>query len=146
MRKLRLALAACLALTACETASVGPSAPAGPPTIPDAALDLGDWRHASAEAEFNAFQQTIAHRYGVGLQVSAVAADLRRAQFVCAANRDTQRGDPPAQICRKTVTENGCTHTWQVHLFDTAGNALLARTRGLYDRRCGGDGLLGGPS
>ena len=94
----------------------------------------------------NGFQQEIAHRYGAGLPLADVTADLRRAQFNCASNHDAHRGDPPAQICRKTVTEAGCTHTWQVHLFDAAGDARLVRTRGLYDRRCGGDGLLGGPS
>ena len=144
--KVRVAVAACLALGACETMPAGPAAPPQPAVIPTAALDLGDWRHASADAELSGFEQLVTRRYGAGLQLGAVVADLRRVQFTCAANHDTHRGDPPAQICRKTVTENGCTHTWQVHLFDTGGDAVLARTRGLYDRRCGGDGLLGGPS
>jgi hypothetical protein len=33
-----------------------------------------------------------------------------------------------------------------VHLFDTHGDARIARARALYDRRCGREGLLGGPS
>ena len=146
MNRFGLAVAACLVLSACETMPVSPAAQAGPPAIPSAPLDLGDWRHASADAELSGFQDMVGHRYGAGLTLDAVVADLRRSQFTCQTNHDTHRGDPPAQICRKTVTDNGCTHTWQVHLFDTAGNAVLARTRGLYDRRCGSDGLLGGPS
>jgi hypothetical protein len=144
-----LALAAALALllSACATPTApGPTAPSGPPSIPTSPLDLGNWRGGSESSVLGEFQQSIARRYGEGLQLSAVSADLRRNQFSCAAvTRDT-RGDPPAQICRKTTTDAGCTHTWQVHLYDQAGNAALVRTRGLYDRRCGGDGLLGGPS
>ncbi len=90
------------------------------------------------------FERTISSRYGAGLQLSAVTADLRRNDFTCSAP-GAGRGDPPAQVCRRTVTAEGCTHTWQAHLFDAGGDGQLARTRGLYDRRCGGDGLLGGP-
>lgn len=92
-----------------------------------------------------AFQQRITSRYAAGLPLTSVSGDLRRNDFNCAAappRAEGNRGDPPAQVCRKTTTANGCTHTWQVHLF---GDAALARTRSLYDRRCGGDGLLGGP-
>ncbi|MEJ0060748.1 MAG: hypothetical protein WDM79_14740 [Terricaulis sp.] len=143
-----LASAFALMLSACATPTSpsGPAAPSGPPSIPTSAIDLGNWRGGSEAAVLGEFQQSIARRYGEGLQLSAVAADLRRNQFSCAATTGQTRGDPPAQICRKTSTEAGCTHTWQVHLYDQAGNAALARTRGLYDRRCGGDGLLGGPS
>jgi hypothetical protein len=139
-------LFAVLALAACTTMPVsGVSTPAGPSTIPSTPLDLGDWRRASAAATLSAFQRNVANRYGAGVALSAVTADLRRNQFACAAPAHGERGDPPDQVCRRTVTLQGCTHTWQVHLFDAAGDARLARTRGLYDRRCGGDGLLGGP-
>lgn len=93
-----------------------------------------------------AFQHEIAARYAAGLPLTAVSADLRRNDFACSSNADAAgRGDPPDQICRRTLTLEGCTHTWQVHVFDTSGNGALARSRALYDRRCGGDGLLGGP-
>ncbi|MES1197053.1 MAG: hypothetical protein ABUL55_00365 [Pseudomonadota bacterium] len=129
-------------LAACATTPMGnlPTPTAALPTTP---LDMGDWRHAGAEAELSGFQSAVTHRYGAGLAVADVLADLRRAQFTCTPNSDT-RGDPPTQICRKTLTEAGCTHTWQVHLYDA--DARLTRSRGLYDRRCGADGLLGGPS
>jgi len=136
------------ALAACATpVSTGPTAPSGPSTIPSGAIDLGDYRNASEAATLQAFQQNVNGRYGVGLQISVVAADLRRNDFNCGAApaQDRGRGDPPAQVCRRTISVSGCTHTWQVHLFSGEGNARLARTRGLYDRRCGGDGLLGGP-
>lgn len=139
-------LFAALALAACVTAPVGGvSTPTGPATIPSTPLDLGDWRRGSAQATLSAFQQNVARRYASGAALTAVAADLRRNQFRCSPGAN-DRGDPPDQICRRTVTASGCTHTWQVHLFDTNSDGRLARTRGLYDRRCGSDGLLGGPN
>jgi hypothetical protein len=140
-------LALAILSAACASTPVGgASTPTGSSTIPSAALDLGDWRHATPAATLSAFESNVSSRYGEGLALSAVSADLRRNNFNCAANHDSVgRGDPPDQVCRKTVTDNGCTHTWQVHLFDQDNNGHLARTRGLYDRRCGGDGLLGGP-
>lgn len=142
-------VALCLALAACATAPTSDvAAPAVPAAIPSTPLALGDWRRASAEATLTLFQETIASRYGAGLPISAVTADLRGSDFSCSpprASTDT-RGAPPVQVCRKTVTASGCTHTWQAHLFDTNNDARLARTRALYDRRCGDDGLLGGPS
>lgn len=141
-------LLAALALGACAVMPVGGvSTPSGPATIPSSPLDLGDWRRASAAATLTQFQRNVASRYGLGLALTAVAADLRRNSFNCAGGRPEAngRGDPPEQICRRTTTASGCTHTWQVHLFDANGDGRLARTRGLYDRRCGGDGLLGGP-
>jgi predicted small secreted protein len=142
-----IAAALALGLAACGTvAGSGVSTPSGPAAIPSGPIDLGDWRRASASATLETFQHTINARYGAGLQLSAVTADMRRNEFTCAPpSRGDGRGDPPAQVCRKTVTVSGCTHTWQAHLFDANNDARLARTRSLYDRRCGGDGLLGGP-
>lgn len=134
-----------LALAACETVPAGVSTPSNPSaSIPSDPLNLGDWRNASESATLQAFQQNVTSRYGTGVEISAASADLRRNEFNCGAAppQDRGRGDPPAQVCRRTTTANGCTHTWQVHLF---GDDALSRTRGLYDRRCGGDGLLGGP-
>jgi len=142
-----VAIAAAFVLSACETLPTGaPDASSGPATIPATPLSLGDWRSASEAATLEAFQETVAGRYGAGLQLAAVSSDLRRNEFNCGAappRAEGNRGDPPAQVCRRTTTANSCTHTWQVHLFEADG--ALARTRGLYDRRCGGDGLLGGP-
>lgn len=136
-----------LALAGCATPG-GPATPGAASRIPQTPIDLGDWRNASEAATFAAFEQHVAARYGAGIELAAASGDLRRAEFACASGpaRADGRGDPPAQVCRRTITASGCTHTWQVHLFDTAGDARLARTRGLYDRHCGGDGLLGGPS
>jgi len=139
-----IAAALTLGLAACATApGGGVSTPSGPASIPSTPLDLGDWRRASESATLEGFQRTINQRYGQGVEMSAVAADMRRNDFNCSAPGAGQRGDPPAQVCRKTETVSGCTHTWQAHFY-AEGNRL-ARTRGLYDRRCGGDGLLGGP-
>jgi hypothetical protein len=146
MKRYLAAAALVFALAACETTGISsPSAPSAPAAIPSAPLELGDWRSASESATLQAFQQNVEGRYSEGLAISAVSADLRRSEFNCGAAppQDQGRGDPPAQVCRKTATASGCTHTWQVHLFEA--NGALSRTRGLYDRRCGGDGLLGGP-
>lgn len=142
------ALASLALLAACATMPVStPSTPSGGATIPSTPLDLGDWRRASAPQTLAAFEANVASRYGVGLAISAAAGDLRGQEFTCGAAPPAEggRGSPPAQVCRRTMTANNCTHTWQVHLFDEGGNGRLARTRGLYDRRCGSDGLLGGP-
>jgi hypothetical protein len=147
MKRIVFAIGLAAALAACATPIGGVSTPAGGPAIPSTPLDLGDWRNASEAATLSAFQHGVASRYGAGLAISAAAADLRHNEFNCGAAPplDAGRGDPPAQVCRRTVTASNCTHTWQVHLFDAGGDGRLARTRGLYDRRCGGDGLLGGP-
>jgi hypothetical protein len=141
-----IAVALALFLGACETLPIGATpGPVGPASIPGAPINLGDWRNATEAATLEAFQEGATSRYAPGLPIASVSGDLRRNDFNCSAapaRAEGNRGDPPAQVCRKTTTANGCTHTWQVHLF---GDEALARTRGLYDRRCGGDGLLGGP-
>ena len=142
------ALASLILLAACATASVDAPPPApGGAAIPSTPLDLGDWRNASAPQTLAAFESNASSRYGVGVAISAAAGDLRGQDFTCGAapRADAGRGAPPAQVCRRTVTAANCTHTWQVHLFDTAGDGRLVRSRGIYDRRCGNDGLLGGP-
>ncbi len=140
-------LSAAMFLSACATLPDStPSGRSAVGAIPSASINLGDWHRAAPTAVAQHFEREVAGRYAAGLDLGAVSADLRRNDFTCAANRDSAgRGDPPDQICRKTVTVDGCTHTWQVHLRDTEGNGVLARSRAIYDRRCGGDGLLGGP-
>ncbi|MEQ1617906.1 MAG: hypothetical protein ABL883_06135 [Terricaulis sp.] len=147
MRGVVFLLAACALASACASVpSAGTTPPSASVRIPSTPIDLGDWRRAGASALIQHFEREIAARYTTGAPLSAVSADLGRNDFVCAENRDTAgRGNPPAQICRKAAALENCTHTWQVHLFNANGGATLVRTRALYDRRCGGDGLLGGP-
>jgi hypothetical protein len=141
MRHAAVVLALALFVAGCGTLSEGVSgsgAPAGP-------IALGDWTHAPPAEILAQFESAVSARYAAGSSLSAAAADLRRNDFNCAANVDTGgRGSPPAQICRKTVTADNCTGTWQVHLFDA--HDAIARVRALFDRRCGREGLLGGPS
>lgn len=134
------ALAAC-ALAACQT--LGPPR-GGAARIPAEPMELGNWRNASEAATLSAFERTVANRYGAGLAYDAVASDMRRNEFDCAAAPSGGRGAPPTGVCRRTLVNAGCTHTWQVHLFAQAQR--LERARALYDRRCSSDGLLGGPS
>lgn len=139
-------LAAALLLSACATVPTDASSPTSGAAL-EGDLELGDWRSADQATMLAAFQQHVESRYGAGIALSDAVADLRSNDFNCgdAPTVDEQgRGDPPAQVCRRTATANNCTHTWQVHLFETT-DARIARTRGLYDRRCGNEGLLGGP-
>lgn len=139
------ALAFCLAALAAACASAGgpqPATPRGAAVIPATPLELGDWRRARPDAVAGAFARTVQERYGAGLALSAVSADLGRSQFACRAPNTDGRGDPPDQICRRTTRFEGCAHTWEVLLFGAGGR--LARTRGAYDRVCRGDELLGG--
>lgn len=144
----RLALVLALSAAACSTPIAGTTTPTGASQIPSGAIDLGNWRASSERATHSVFQRGVTARYASGAAINTVAADLRRNQFTCrppAADLADNRAVPPVQVCRRTVTAAGCTHTWQVHLFDNMNDRRLARTRALYDRRCGGEGLLGGP-
>lgn len=143
MKHALLALSLALLAASCETAGGGGSREV---VNPGGALDFGDWRNAAPAATLSQFQNTMSGRYSVGSPVSAAVADLRRNTFTCAENNDTTgRGAPPDEICRKTLTAETCTGTWQVHFFDTHGDGRIARVRALFDRRCGREGLLGGP-
>lgn len=144
----RLVLAVALGAAACSTPIAGMSTPTGSGPIPSTAIDLGDWRGSSEGATQAAFQRGINARYAGGAAIRTVAADLRRNRFTCAApapDLADNRGRPPVQVCRRAQTVQRCTHTWQVHLFDNMSDGRLAHTRSIYDRRCGDDGLLGGP-
>jgi hypothetical protein len=144
-----LAAVSLLTLAACASTAPPPGAVA--PTgagRPSGAIDLGGYRSGSADAVSQRFAAGIARRYAVGLPFSVAAADLRANQFACTRPPPAKAGDPPDQVCRRTATENGCTHTWQAHLWDDSAGAAakLTRVRGLYDKRCERDGgLLGGP-
>jgi hypothetical protein len=146
MRPRLIAAAAGLLLAACAAMP-----PAATPTEPGAVaiapgpLDLGgEWRRASVGDVASRFERSVTARYGAGLTITQASGDLRANAFRCSAPQESDRGAPPDQVCSHTETAGDCTHTWQVHLFK-GDNDALARTRALYDRRCGGDGLLGGP-
>lgn len=142
MTRFALPLALLLFVAACATTPPPPSN--APAIMPQTALDLGgDWRRSSIASVARRFSEEVAQRYRAGATIPASVDDLARNQFRCAANTD-MRGDPPAQVCAKTETVANCTHTWRVMLYAQAG-ATVERARGLYDRRCGGEGLLGGP-
>lgn len=145
MKRFAAAALLTVALAACETPGGGPAAPPPPMALPPGALDLGDYRTANEAATLQAFQQSASARYLAGVRLIAAVADLDDQDFNCvdAPEQDNGRGDPPAQVCRRTITQSNCTHTWQVHLYADA--SVLTRTRALYDRRCGNEGLLGGP-
>lgn len=146
-------LAALVALTACATTPLSTSAPGKPPlasaptratAMPTTPIDLGDPGKASPDAAAARFSGQILRRYPDKAPLTAVEADLRRNAFACGPSK-AKRGDPPDRICRRTLKASGCTHTFQVHLFVDGKAAALDRVRALYDRQCGGDGLLGGP-
>jgi hypothetical protein len=146
-------LAACVLVAACtplEEIGVRPPPPVlprGDNLPPSGSIDLGDWRGGAPGTVAQRFSSIMARRYELGSPFSSAMDDLRFNQFACA--RGVQgRGDPPDQVCRRAISDRGCTHTWQVHLFDDAPNQAtkISRVRGLYDKSCAAeDGLLGGP-
>jgi hypothetical protein len=146
MMKSSLGALAALALflSACATAPApGPSTEGGA-SIASGELDLGgEWRRASVGDVSQRFERGLSARYAAGLELAQASGDLRDNDFRCHAGREGA-GEAPAQVCSRTETVGDCTHTWQAHLFE-GENHKLSRTRALYDRRCGGDGLLGGP-
>lgn len=131
-----LAALALAAATAC--APVGPAAPGPLGAEAGAALALGDVREDAASLA-RRFAASAATRYGAGTDIAGAAAELSRQNFVCAPPRATI-GEPPAQICRRRLDAGGCAHTWQVFFYPDRP------ARGLYDRACGPDALLGGPA
>lgn len=149
MVRLSLAATAAFALLAASCATVpGPGASGpeagGPSAAPIAGdLELGDWRRASVGDTLRSFERSVAVRYPAGMTLAQANGDLRSKDFRCEPPRGG-RGDPPTEVCTRSEDAGDCTHTWQVHLYKGDGEAL-ARSRALYDRRCGDEGLLGGP-
>jgi hypothetical protein len=121
-----------------------PTAPTGA-AIPNEPIDLGSYALMDPDAVIRRFRGEIGRRYGPGLTLASVGADLKKNKFSCAASAVAGSGDPPDQVCRRSIKVEGCAHTFQVHLFDDKGQGQLARVRSLYDRTCAEDGLLGGP-
>jgi hypothetical protein len=140
------ALFAALALAACASGLAGANKAHGV-APPRGELPLGDYAKGD-EAKLAAdFSRMVGARYPAGLAMSAAQADLGRNKFNCAAPKLGAKpaGDPPDLVCRRVIKAGGCDHTWQVHLFDDdGGKPSVARVRGLYDRACGSDDLLGG--
>lgn len=151
MRSAFFAVLATALLGACATLPPPPSTgteppaagPAGP-KITDEPIDLGDFASQGPEGVQKRFGDKLRDRYAVGLALGDIAADQARNGFTCAPSA-AKAGDPPDQVCRKAVKAANCTHTFQTLLYDAAGDGKLARLRGLYDRVCEVDGLLGGP-
>lgn len=149
-----LALAAALFSAACETLtpiSMPTRPPATQPTQPPRGdsriggpIDFGQYAMQEPQTTASRFQSQMSRRYGPGQSLPVVWSDLRGQGFVCSPP-SSARGDPPDQACRKRVMVGGCEYTWQVMTYDSAGDQRLARLRSLFDRRCGRDGLLGGP-
>lgn len=147
------AFAALSVLAACSTApspgaGVGKPPPAAAParatSMPTQPIDLGEPAKAGVDATTARFSGQILRRYPEKAALAAVEADLKRNSFACGPAK-ARRGDPPDRVCRRVLKAAGCTHTFQVHLFIDGKAATLDRIRALYDRQCGGDGLLGGP-
>ncbi|MFZ4071761.1 MAG: hypothetical protein ACOYJ6_16855 [Caulobacterales bacterium] len=152
--RLTCAVLAIAGLAACASL---PQPPAGPPkpspsqataprgdVIPDSPIDLGPYGAGEQRAVAGRFARGISNRYSPDMAFALVLADLRKNAFQCFVAGQGS-GDPPRQVCRKTVRLASCEHIFQVHLYDTGGNQKLARTRALYDRLCGGEELLGAP-
>jgi hypothetical protein len=157
MTRSSIAFAVALLIAGC--AAFDPPTPPRPPApmipkgddIPPAGpIDLGDWRSATASPNsiIQRYSSSLQRRYAPGSAMAEAARDLQTNQFRCMSPPPAKTGDQPDQVCRRSITERGCTYTWQAHLFDDTPNQTLtiSRVRGLYDKRCAdSDGLLGGP-
>ena len=139
-----LPVLAVLLLSACESGVTGASK-AGGAGMPRGEIALGDYGSASEQTIASGFSETIKARYAAGLPIAVANADLNRNKFNCGpSQKGKPGGDPPDLVCRRVIKAGGCDHTWQVHIFDDNGGApTIARVRGLYDKACGNDDLLG---
>jgi hypothetical protein len=145
VRSLLVSVIAAAALAGC--AGGAPSTP-GPRGPGGGEIALGDYAKLDEARLSGAFAGVVSQRYPAGIALAAAVADLGRNKFSCGAPRPVGKaaaaGDPPAQVCRRVIEAGGCTHTWQVHLFEGGpAKPEVSRARGLYDRACGNDDLLG---
>lgn len=133
-------LAALAVLAASGCAALRSKTPAGEAP----AIELGDYAKGVEADVLAAFAKTASARFAKGEPLAAALKDLAANKFDCAASIQ-KGGEPPAQVCRRVIKADDCTNTWQVHLF--AGGAekdVVERARGLYDKTCGKEELLGG--
>lgn len=133
-----LLLAGVLALAACAPASrpvFGPETQ--PASAEPGALELGDVREPEP-ALAQQFAASVGRRFA-GVELERASKELRSQNFDCFPPK-AMGGHPPDRVCRRTLAANGCTHTWRVFLYEDRP------ARGLYDRTCGKDPLLGGPA
>jgi hypothetical protein len=112
----------------------------GRPTGP---IALGDYDKDKPDDVRRDFAGDIIRRYAVGAPLRTATADLAANKFECAKST-INAPDPPAQICRRQIKTGDCVNVWSAYLYDTKGDAKIARVRALYDRRCAADPLLGG--
>jgi len=150
MKQVILAVCAGAALGACAAAQTTPAPTEAPalggapgPVVFSGALRLGDWRGGETGAVAQEFAAAVESRYGQGVGLADAREDIARAGFRCASEAGAGAG-AAALACRREETQRGCRHAWNVYLF-TAQGQTLSRARGLYDRRCGDEDLLGGP-
>ncbi len=107
-------------------------------------IELGDYANETEGKILSGFSKAIAARYAPSLAMARALRDLESNKFTCAAPGKAG-GDPPDQVCRRTIKAGECSYTWQVHLFDDdGGKPSIARVRGLFDKTCGKEDLLGG--
>jgi hypothetical protein len=152
MKRIAPLLIAATCLAACETLAPAPASHAPPPRAVEplggggltGAIDLGDWRRLPEAAVAQRFSAHINRRWAMGAALASVGADLAGQGFACDRLR-LRRAEGPAQSCTLRRAEAGCTHIWTVALYDEPAGPRLQRVRSLYDRRCGRDGLAGGP-
>jgi hypothetical protein len=152
MKRIALLLASVVCLAGCEMMRPASTSPALPPRAVEplgggglsGPIDLGDWRRLAERPVAERFSDHINRRWEPGAPLSTVGADLTRQGFACDRLR-LRRTDGPAQSCTLQRVDAGCTHIWIVSLYDEPGAARLERLRSIYDRRCGRDGLAGGP-
>lgn len=152
-----LALVAALALSACISVPQSPAPTPSPPTAASSpaafevrAIEIGDWARESPQAIQARFARSVERAVGRGETIPEALAALQASQFGC--NPVTGRGgdERPVQLCERQIRQSGCTHTWQVTLFDPGRQGRASSAEAVYDRVCSGEtgpggGLLGAP-
>lgn len=141
-----LALSACAATTGLSTGPSGgsdasastPATSGGPPSSPKVLITRGDWRAVGREAAARDFTTSLQRAVPTGQPLATARATIEASGFSC-----VKPASGFALSCRLLAQETKCAHVWRVLI--NAERDQVTRARGLYERTCGEDGLLGGP-
>ncbi len=161
MRTHLLAVAVLMAAGLSGCVSIPASGPAPPvPAAGSAALpsagfeirpiEIGDWARETPQAIQTRFARSVERAVGRGETLAQARSALEASAFGCNPVSGARADDRPVQLCERQIRQSGCTHTWQVMLFDPGRQDRAASADAVYDRVCAGQsgpggGLLGAP-
>ena len=151
-------LGAAALLSACVSIPSGPTAPSAaqamttaPAAFEACPIEIGDWSRESPQAIQSRFARSVERAVGRGETLAEALSALQASSFGCnPVSGPRGADDRPVQLCERQIRQSGCTHTWQVMLFDPGRQGRAASAVAIYDRVCAGEtgpggGLLGAP-